>query len=184
MDATRLEFRGTAAEYFRVWIVNLLLTIATLGIYSAWAKVRKKKYFYRNTLLDGHSFDYHANPIAILKGRLIVLPFLIAYATSSYFLPGLDFVILLLVALLLPWLLVRSQIFNKRNNPTCASSKVEMLDPIVRAAHLIDNLCQATLLDLPDHVRVTTRRVLLDVIARLADVLEMFLVGRLQHIDS
>jgi uncharacterized membrane protein YjgN (DUF898 family) len=28
-------------RYFRIWIVNLLLTIATLGIYSAWAKVRR-----------------------------------------------------------------------------------------------------------------------------------------------
>ena len=53
----RLEFRGSGREYFRIWIVNLLLSILTLGIYSAWAKVRKKKYFYRNTLLDDHNFD-------------------------------------------------------------------------------------------------------------------------------
>ena len=35
-----LEFRGNGYEYFRIWIVNILLTIMTLGIYSAWAKVR------------------------------------------------------------------------------------------------------------------------------------------------
>ena len=66
------EFRATGGEYFRIWIVNLLLTIVTLGIYSAWAKVRRLRYFYGSTLLDGHSFEYHAKPLAILKGRLIV----------------------------------------------------------------------------------------------------------------
>ncbi|PON14444.1 hypothetical protein C2W62_29035, partial [Candidatus Entotheonella serta] len=41
----------------------------TLGIYNAWAKVRTRQYFYAHTLLDGHAFDYLANPIAILKGN-------------------------------------------------------------------------------------------------------------------
>lgn len=34
------EFRGRGGEYFRIWIVNLALSLLTLGIYSAWAKVR------------------------------------------------------------------------------------------------------------------------------------------------
>ena len=45
----RPEFRGDPKEYFRIWIVNLALTILTLGIYSAWAKVRKQRYFYLST---------------------------------------------------------------------------------------------------------------------------------------
>ncbi|MDH4174015.1 MAG: YjgN family protein, partial [Betaproteobacteria bacterium] len=39
----RPEFTGSAREYFRIWIVNLFFTLITLGIYSAWAKVRKKR---------------------------------------------------------------------------------------------------------------------------------------------
>ena len=54
------EFRGNGGEYFRIWIVNLLLTIVTLGIYSAWAKVRRLRYFYGNTYLDGHPFEFQA----------------------------------------------------------------------------------------------------------------------------
>jgi hypothetical protein len=46
-------FNGTGKEYFRIWIVNLCLTIATAGIYSAWAKVRRLQYFHRNTALEG-----------------------------------------------------------------------------------------------------------------------------------
>jgi uncharacterized membrane protein YjgN (DUF898 family) len=31
------EFKGSAREYFRIWIVNLCPTLFTLGIFSAWA---------------------------------------------------------------------------------------------------------------------------------------------------
>ncbi len=49
----QLHFTGTGGEYFGIWIVNLLLTIVTLGIYSAWAKVRRLQYFYRHTEVAG-----------------------------------------------------------------------------------------------------------------------------------
>jgi len=54
------EFHGKTGEYFKIWIVNLFLTIVTLYVYSAWAKVRTKRYFYGNTTVDGSSFEYHA----------------------------------------------------------------------------------------------------------------------------
>ncbi len=41
----RFEFTGDGREYFRIWIVNVSLTVITLGIYSAWAKVRRMRYF-------------------------------------------------------------------------------------------------------------------------------------------
>lgn len=66
-------FYGTGSEYFRIWIVNLLLTIITLGIYSPWAKVRRLRYFYGNTELNDESFDFTANPKRILIGRLIAI---------------------------------------------------------------------------------------------------------------
>ena len=59
------EFWGSGGEYFRIWIVNVALTLATLGIYSPWAKVRNNRYIYGNTTVaDGH-FDYHADPLVI-----------------------------------------------------------------------------------------------------------------------
>lgn len=115
MGIQRLQFSGNGPEYFRVWIVNLLLSIVTLGIYSAWGKVRRKKYFFRNTTLDGHHFDFHADPVKILKGRLIVLPVLALYFGSGHFLPRAQSVLLVLIVLALPWVIVRSQIFNCRN---------------------------------------------------------------------
>jgi uncharacterized membrane protein YjgN (DUF898 family) len=66
-----VEFNGNGFEYFKIWIVNLCLSVITLGIYSAWAKVRRISYFYGNTRIDGHSFSYLADPVKILIGRII-----------------------------------------------------------------------------------------------------------------
>lgn len=75
-----LQFTGRGAEYFRIWVVNLLLTLLTLGIYSAWAKVRKARWFARHTLLMGDAFDYHGDPWRILLGRLLGLALLLGYS--------------------------------------------------------------------------------------------------------
>jgi uncharacterized membrane protein YjgN (DUF898 family) len=68
-----VQFHGSAGEYFKIWIVNLALTILTLGIYSAWAKVRSSRYFLGNTELAGYRFGYVADPFYILKGRLLLV---------------------------------------------------------------------------------------------------------------
>ncbi|SDX39124.1 Uncharacterized membrane protein YjgN, DUF898 family [Ruegeria halocynthiae] len=110
---TEFEFRGSAGEYFGIWIVNLLLSIVTLGIYSAWAKVRTKKYFYQNTYVAGRSFDYHATGLQILLGRIIVVVGIIAYTILAA-IPLLGLILLLGLLFLIPFLLVRSLRFNAR----------------------------------------------------------------------
>ena len=105
------EFRGSAGEWFGIWIVNLLLSIVTLGIYSAWAKVRTKKYFYQNTYVAGRNFDYHATGMQILIGRIIVVVGLIAFSVISA-IPIAGLAVALGLVFLMPWLLVRSLRFN------------------------------------------------------------------------
>lgn len=109
-----VRFLGTGSEYFRIWIVNLLLTIVTFGIYSAWAKVRRLKYMYRNTQIAASSFDYHGSPIAILKGRLIALVLLLAYNYSFQFSLTAGAVTLALLAAVFPWLIRQSLRFRAR----------------------------------------------------------------------
>ena len=109
-----VRFVGTGSEYFRIWIVNLLLTIVTFGIYSAWAKVRRLKYMYRNTQIAESSFDYHGSPIAILKGRLIALVLLIAYNFSFEFSLIAGVITLTLLAAIFPWLIRQSLRFRAR----------------------------------------------------------------------
>ena len=110
-----LEFRGRAGEYFKIWMVNLFLSILTLGIYSAWAKVRNRKYLYGCTFLDGANFDFTASPVSILIGRVLVFSIVLggAYFAGEDLLRNVSHSLLLV--LLLPWALVRSYAFNARN---------------------------------------------------------------------
>ena len=110
------EFNGSGSEYFRIWIVNILLTIVTLGIYSAWAKVRNKQYFYGNTRVHAAGFEYLASPNQILKGRAIVGGVLMAYWAISAFLPYVEAVFILAFVFLFPWLIIRSLAFNAHNS--------------------------------------------------------------------
>lgn len=109
------RFTGSGNEYFRIWIVNLLLTLLSFGIYSAWAKVRREQYFHRHTRLDDSSFDYHGKPWAILKGRLIAWGLLILLATINDLAPQWYLLALLVASPLLPWLVLRSFVFRARN---------------------------------------------------------------------
>lgn len=110
--AIEVRFSGTAGEYFGIWIVNFLLSIVTFGIYSAWAKVRNRKYFLGNTTIDGRPFDYHAKGSQILIGRAIVLGALVILSVSSSISPILNGVVLVLLAAALPWLINRGVRFN------------------------------------------------------------------------
>jgi len=110
------EFTGQAGEYFRIWIVNACLSFISLGIYSAWAKVRRRQYFYGNTLLQNSAFEYLADPQAILKGRVIVVVAFVLYSISKEIHWLLGFSLLVAFLGLLPWLVMRALSFNARNS--------------------------------------------------------------------
>ncbi len=110
-----VHFTGNAREFFGIWFVNLVLSIVTLGIYSAWAKVRTERYFYGNTLLGDSPFEYLAQPIAILKGRLIAYAVAIALGLCAHFQIWSVYIpLILLVLVLLPWLIQRTLRFRAR----------------------------------------------------------------------
>ena len=109
-----VEFHGTGSEYFKIWIVNTALTILTLGIFSAWAKVRSRRYFYGNTRIEGSSFEYLARPRQILPGRIIAGIVLIAVAITSQFSLLANAFLFLVLFLVTPWILVKALRFNAR----------------------------------------------------------------------
>ncbi|MDB5968915.1 MAG: hypothetical protein JWQ90_1365 [Hydrocarboniphaga sp.] len=110
----RFRFTGDGGEYFRIWIVNIALTILTLGIYSAWAKVRRLQYFYRHTEVAGSSFDYHGKPLAILYGRIVALAMLLIYQACNHISMVTAFIGLIVLCAVLPWLLRNSFRFRMR----------------------------------------------------------------------
>ncbi len=114
MREHRFEFDGRAGEYFSIWIVNLALSIVTLGIYSAWAKVRSEKYFYGNTRLAGVPFEYLAKPWPILKGRIIAVTLFVAYVLASQYSLVWQLVLVGVILVATPWLIVRGLAFRAR----------------------------------------------------------------------
>lgn len=111
----RFEFIGDGAAYFRIWIVNLCLSILSLGIYSAWAKVRREQYFHRNTLLDGSGFDYHGQPLAILKGRGLALALVGILSLTEKIGPAPYLAALAMLFMVAPWLIIRALSFRATN---------------------------------------------------------------------
>lgn len=111
-ETVALEFTGSGTEYFRIWIVNLALTVLTLGIYSAWAKVRRLQYFHRNTKLAGSGFDYHGEPLAILKGRIVGVLLLGGYSVMDQVSVLAQVAMFVLIMVVMPWLAVRSLKFR------------------------------------------------------------------------
>jgi uncharacterized membrane protein YjgN (DUF898 family) len=109
-------FTGSGGEYFRIWIVNLLLSVVTLGIYSAWAKVRRLRYFYGHSSVAGGSFGYHASPIAILKGRLIAYAVVFVLAVLGQVAPLAASALYFPLLMLMPIVLVRAFRFRAANS--------------------------------------------------------------------
>ena len=115
-QAQRLLFTADGWEYFRIWIVNVALTLLTLGIYSAWAKVRARRYLYGNVWLGDAAFDYTANPVAILRGRILVAIVLVLLSFAQIFSMLYYYAVLLALMPLVPWVVVRARSFQMRNS--------------------------------------------------------------------
>ena len=62
------RFFGAGGSLFGIHIVNVCLTIVTLSLYSFWAKVRLRKYFYSQTQFAGDRFAYHGTGRELLNG--------------------------------------------------------------------------------------------------------------------
>lgn len=110
-----LRFVGSGSEYFRIWIVNLLLTLVTLGLYYPFAKVRRLRYFHGATEVGGHPMSFHADPWKMVRGYLLVLVMFGAYAGAGHFSPVAGVLAFCIVAALWPALWHSSLRFRLAN---------------------------------------------------------------------
>jgi uncharacterized membrane protein YjgN (DUF898 family) len=78
-----IRFVGSGSEYFRIWIVNLLLTLLTVGLYYPFAKVRRLRYFHGCTEVDGHPLEFHGKPWAMLRGYALVAQLALVYGFAQ-----------------------------------------------------------------------------------------------------
>ena len=77
----KLAFSGQGFEFFRVWIVNVLLSIVTLGFYTPVARRRTARYFFDHTMVAGSPLDFTAPLRKMVRGFLL---FVLIYAAYKF----------------------------------------------------------------------------------------------------
>src|SRR5258706_8606581 len=78
-NVQRGSFHGSGASLFGLSIVNLLLIVVTLGIYTFWAKARGRRYLYSQTQFAGDRFAYHGTGKELFFGALKAFLVIIAF---------------------------------------------------------------------------------------------------------
>lgn len=110
-----IRFTGSGSEYFRIWIVNLLLTLVTFSLYWPFARARRIAYFQNNTLVGDDPLGFHGDPWKMFRGYLVVLLMGITYGALSNTVPSIAALLLIAFALVWPALWRASLQFRLRN---------------------------------------------------------------------
>jgi uncharacterized membrane protein YjgN (DUF898 family) len=71
----RFQFHAVGGSLFGIHIVNVLLTLVTLGLYYFWGKVRVRRYLMSQTEFEGDRFAYHGTGGELLLGFLKAMIF-------------------------------------------------------------------------------------------------------------
>ncbi|AWV97337.1 YjgN family protein [Arcticibacterium luteifluviistationis] len=79
------NFTGNGKDLFIIRLVNLMLSLVTLGLYYPWAKAKTLKYLYSETQLDEEPFTFHGTGKEMFKGFIKIM----AIILFLYFLPTL-----------------------------------------------------------------------------------------------
>jgi uncharacterized membrane protein YjgN (DUF898 family) len=83
IEAFAVEFSGSGGEFFRVWIVNLLLTIVTVGFYTPFARRRTAQYFYSHTHVAGSPLEFTAQQRKMVFGFLLLVALYAAFKLAA-----------------------------------------------------------------------------------------------------
>ena len=84
----KLSFHGTGGSLFGIYVVNVLLTIVTFGIYRFWGRVKVRRYMMSQTAFEGDRFAYHGTGKELLNGFfragfLFGIPFTVLHAIDE-----------------------------------------------------------------------------------------------------
>lgn len=83
-----IRFTGSGSEYFRIWSVNLLLILLSCGLYLPFAKMRRIRYLYANTLIDGEALAFHGDAWKMFRGFLLLAVLMLVYTLAGEFSPA------------------------------------------------------------------------------------------------
>jgi len=69
-DVHVLAFHGSGGSFFGIHVMNMFLTMLTLGVYYFWGKVKVRQYLYSQSEFNGDRFAYHGTGRELLWGFL------------------------------------------------------------------------------------------------------------------
>lgn len=72
-ESHAIDYVGGTRALYGIWVVNLLLSIATLGFYRFWAKTRTRRFVWSCTRVDGEPFEYIGTGKELLLGFLKIV---------------------------------------------------------------------------------------------------------------
>ncbi|HWP13288.1 MAG TPA: YjgN family protein [Ramlibacter sp.] len=83
IESFGIAFSGSGGEYFRVWIVNLLLNVVTLGFYTPFARRRTAQYFYSHSLVADSPLEFTAQQRKMVFGFLLLVAIYVAFRLAA-----------------------------------------------------------------------------------------------------
>lgn len=97
-----VQFTGTGQSYFPIWIINVLLTSVSLGLYWPFAQARKQAFFHQHTRVGAQALAFDANPWKQFQTHLLLIGLSLLNGLVYLFKPELLWLPALLLALLWP----------------------------------------------------------------------------------
>ena len=80
-----LSYDGRIGDLYRIFLVNLLLTIVTLGIWRFWAVTRMRRYVWSRTSSFGQRFEYDGTGGQLFVGFLLALLIVFGLGIAAFF---------------------------------------------------------------------------------------------------
>ncbi|MDC8446121.1 MAG: DUF898 domain-containing protein [Nitrosomonas sp.] len=87
----RIAYDGQTGQVYKIWLLNIVMNIFTLGIYSFWGKTRLRQYVAGAFKLNKDRFEYTGTGkelfIGFLKAMLIFLVLYLPFMVASIIAP-------------------------------------------------------------------------------------------------
>jgi uncharacterized membrane protein YjgN (DUF898 family) len=83
IEAFQLEFTGSGGEFFRVWIVNVLLSVVTIGFYTPYARRRTAQYFWGHTLVANSPLEFSVQQKKMVIGFILMAALYALFRVAS-----------------------------------------------------------------------------------------------------
>jgi uncharacterized membrane protein YjgN (DUF898 family) len=78
-----LHYDGRIGQLYSIFVVNLLLTIITIGIYRFWAMTRWRRYFWSHMAFQGERFEYTGRGLELFLGFLMAIGIMIGLGIAT-----------------------------------------------------------------------------------------------------